>query len=68
MDQTDADQIKKCISGLPETNIAFGAKYAGRVVNNRTGETLDVLVVFRQYTGRGPVILSAVNPDMVVRQ
>lgn len=60
--------LRKKFTDLPSVDVAFGAKIAGRIVNERTGETKQVLVIFRQYKGHGPLILSAVNPDMVVHQ
>lgn len=45
--------------------VKFPGRWAGQVVNNRTGDVLKVLVQFREYKGRGPVVLSAVDPDMV---
>ncbi|BCY18666.1 hypothetical protein hrd7_25150 [Leptolinea sp. HRD-7] len=64
----EAVHTQKAISDLQDVDISFGAKYAGRIVDERTDETLKVLVIFRQYKGRGPVFLSAVDPNMVVNR
>lgn len=63
-----ANPVNVAISDLPDVDIVFPGKYAGRIVNNRTGEVTRVLVVFRKYKGHGPVMLSAINPDQVVQR
>lgn len=62
MDTGETKINRQVVSELP----VVGLRFAGRIVNNRTGETLKVLVILRKQKPGGPVIVSAVDPEAVM--
>ncbi len=49
----------------PVVMVKFPGRFAGRIVNNRTGEVIKILVQMRKQKDNGPVDIRMVDPDLV---